>query len=284
MYSRCNEKVVIVRRNDEAISWQGLLLSSADFNDLTEVALCKILGQKPFKTISGQDINFKGYIAHKIYRKEAGRVFPETAFYVREKADDTSDSRGFIIQEGAALRKQLMEEHAYPGGQEISGVRRLLGQLVVAKNPFLEGKWIVIISGISGPATLGIAQLLTGCMYKEFTINNLQPTTEEERMRLEEPISKYKRIVTNEVLPQKDDVGKVPYDALSEHMLNKLLTVAERSSGEVNALVEVEVCYPPRSGSSYSNDERKVIGWSFPNLTEFLGKSWMNPNNLKCHY
>jgi hypothetical protein len=119
-----------------------------------------------------------------------------------------------------------MEGHAYPGDHQVKGVRKLLGQLVVAKNPFAEGKWIVIISGISGPATLGIAQMLTGCMYKEFTINNLQSVNQEEKTVIESAVSDC-RGVLGEGNPQTpSDVGRVPYDALSEHMLSKLLKVA----------------------------------------------------------
>jgi hypothetical protein len=65
-------------------------------------------------------------------------------------------------------------------------------------------------------------------------------------------------------------------------MLERLLAVAAKTNGEVNALVTVDVYYPPRSGARYSNDERKVIGWEFPDLGDFLGMEWANPNDLKC--
>lgn len=260
----------------------SIIVASADVNDLTEVALCKILGKTPFTKISDEDKQFKGYIAHKKYAKEAEKTFPETAFYVREKA--TNDSRGFIIREGTMVKKQLMEAHAYPGDHKVNGIRKLLGQLVVAKNPFADGKWIVIISGISGPATLGIAQMLTGCMYKEFTVNNLQPRSEDEKTVIEEAVLKYRTLVGEGNLKPNSDIGRVPYDALSEHMLSKLLKVTEHTAGEVNALVAVDVYYPLRGETTYSNDERKVIAWDFPDLTEFVGTIWANPSNLKCSH
>ncbi|NTW16607.1 MAG: hypothetical protein HGA41_04000, partial [Syntrophaceae bacterium] len=259
-----------------------IIVASADVNDLTEVALCNVLGLEPFTPILATNKKFKGYIAHKKYSTKAEQLFPETAFYVREKGDE--DSRGFIIQEGAALRKELMEKHAYPKGGEMSGVRRLLGQLVVAKNPFTKGKWIVIVSGISGPATLGIAQMLTGCMYKEFTINNLGKGDDAVRNQIEEPVSRYSTIVREGSPLPLTDVGRIPYEALSEHMLTNILKTAELSQGEVNALIAVDVYYPPKSDSTYSNDERKIIGWEFVDITDFLGKPWANPNDLGCRF
>jgi hypothetical protein len=258
-----------------------IIVGSADVNDLTEVALCTILGQEPFKPILESNKKFKGYIAHKKYSKDAEQDFPVTAFYVREK--DDVDSRGFIVQDGAALRKELMEAHAYPKSGQDSGVKRLLGQLVVAKNPFAKGKWIVIISGISGPATLGIAQMLTGCMYKEFTINNLKPITTSDWEQVEETANQYATMVRDgSPLPMEDGTW-LPYESLSEFMLTDLLRVAEKSDGEINALIAVDVYYPQKTDSTYSNDERRVVGWKFLDISEYLGKDWANPNNLVCH-
>ena len=255
-----------------------IIVASADVNDLTEVALSEILGPAPFIKISPDDPTFKGYIARKIYKNGPINVFPDTAFYLREDAGE--DSRGFIIREGR-IRESLMEKHASPADEEINGVYHLLGQLVVAKNPKAKGKWIIIISGISGPATLGIAQMLTGCMYKEFTINSA--SLDIEKQKVDSLINQY-RTKIKEWLPLDIDPGKVPYDSLSEHMIEKLLTIARRSGGEVNALVTVDVYYPPRNASRYSNDERKVIGWEFPNLSKVIGTKWANPNGLKCQH
>lgn len=257
-----------------------IIIGSADVNDLTEVALCKVLGQKPFSPIDVNNKKFKGYIAHKKYAKDALQDFPLTAFYVREKAD--VDSRGFIVQEGAALRNEIMEDHAYPKSGQDSGVKTLLGQLVVAKNPIVEKKWIVIISGISGPATLGIAQMLTGCMYKEFTINNLKSCDTAEWQQVEDVVNKYSAIVRDGSSLPIEDGARLPYAALSEHMLTTLLKVVKRSEKGVNALIAVDVYYPQKTDSTYSNDERRVIGWNFLDISEKMGKDWANPNDLGC--
>lgn len=290
-----------LERLKEQLQDNSIIIGSADVNDLTEVALCKILDQTPFSQILDTDARFTGYIAYKKYSKRTEKNFPETAFYKRD--NDNSDSRGFIIQEGAALRKELMERHVSPGANDLGGVRRLLGQLVVAKNPFAPGKWIVIISGISGPATLGIAQMLTGCMYEEFTINNKQQDQKDKQQDQKELsheiktfISKYSETAKAESPLQNIETCKVvcnalseylvndrvAYDTLSEYMLSRLLEIANKEGGEVNALVSVYVYHPTPSETSYSNDERKVIVWDFPNLSDFMKRSWSNPNSLWC--
>ena len=67
-------------------------------------------------------------------------------------------------------------------------------------------------------------------------------------------------------------------------MLGKILKVMQNSDGQVNALVAVDVYYPTKEGARYSNDERKVIAWDFPDLKTIVGKVWPNPNNLTCSY
>ena len=167
----------------------------------------------------------------------------------------------------------------------MSGVKRLLGQLVVARNPFADQKWIVIISGISGPATLGIAQMLTGCMYKEFTINNAHPIENaKDREQVENALGHYRKIVREGSPLPFGESGYLPYDALSEHMLTFLLTMAAKSQGQINALIAVDVYYPEKSDSTYSNDERRVVGWEFIDVSDFLGKAWANPNDLASSF
>jgi hypothetical protein len=70
----------------------------------------------------------------------------------------------------------------------------------------------------------------------------------------------------------------IEYDFLSEKLLGELIRKSE--DGECNTLINVGVCYPEKSGTSYSNDERKVIGWSYCDIGRFLKKQWPNPAKL----
>ncbi|MFZ1086124.1 MAG: hypothetical protein WAN35_14260, partial [Terracidiphilus sp.] len=215
-----------------------IIVGSADVNDLTEVALAGILGEKPFEEIPETKVSFKGYIAHKCYAEETKKQFPEMAFYLRHLAE--KPSRGFMIQDGGAFRLDLMEDHAFPADQQARGVRKLLGQLVVAKNPFAPGKWILIISGISGPATLGIAQMLTGCMYEEFTINSPESISESEKDTVDKCVKRYRELIPA-VSPSESDIRRMPYGSLSEQVLERLLKISDKHEGEANAIVQVDV-------------------------------------------
>lgn len=267
----------------EYVNWlKGLLrensiiVASADVNDLTEIALCEIYKKKPFQEIDADDTSFTGYIAYKAYSKKV--VQPtRNAFYYRAPEDVSTEDeeRGFLIREGANSTRYTAK-HEYPGNSKDAGPRNLLGQLVVAKNPFADDKWIVIIAGISGPATLGIAQMLTGCMYKEFTVKST--SMEKDKSKIEASIMDYKKGFLNNIEGMDKSTPGIEYDSLSEKLIGELLQKSE--DGECNALVNVGVYYPERTETSYSNDERKVIGWNFCDIGKFLKKSWPNPAKL----
>lgn len=294
----------------------SIIIGSADVNDLTEIALCEILKQKSFTQIpNNKDMKFKGYIAYKQYSKHdldtrdsnvpsvssrSSEVTLDNAFYIREEGD--SDIRGFLIRESGRPDELMKADHCNPGDIKTGCVNELYGQLVVAKDPDTE-KWIVIISGISGPATLGIAQMLTGCMYEEFTVNKIKVAdSKEEQEKYTKDLIEIKKCVktvadknktfTDKVIiPSLEaDDFRVPYDNLSESMLSSLFKIIKdetRKIGNsfkgVNALITVHVYYPSIK-EGYSNDERKVIIWEFSNISPYVGQQWFNPNNLRCTY
>ncbi len=259
----------------EMLKRNSIIVASSDVNDLTEVALSGIFKRDPFMKISKDDLKFKGYIAYKAYSKPTS-IFPEMAFYRRIEGSK-EDKRGYILKEGRDEKLYDMP-HLYPSISKDSVVKDLLGQLVVARNPFIDGKWIIIVSGISGPSTFGIAQMLTGAVYPEFTINKLNRKNSNFKS-IQLLINEY--IKTNPSLESyyKADDSTISYDSLSESML-KLLSENASKDGEINALINVGVYYPSKDDTSYSNDDRKIIAWSYSNLTEFLGKEWQNPSNL----
>ena len=263
----------IIWLKNQMIDKNCIIVASADVNDLTEIALSEILGKEPFKKIYDNDLDFQGYIAYKMYTgdKEAPD-FPETAFYRREVGK--KEDRGFIIKEGMTDHK-FTKEHSYPS-DDVAGLRILLGQLVVARNPLSKDKWVIVISGISGPATLGIAQLLTGCMYSEFTINDSERLAKENGVLIKTAISEYTSASGLKESHIHVEENRIDHGALSEELLAKLLEVSD--TNETNSIVGVGVYYP--EDQDYSNDERKIIAWYFPELTTIVGHQWDNPSKL----
>lgn len=125
--------------------------------------------------------------------------------------------------------------------------------------------------------------MLTGCMYEEFTINSEQQDRDKIIREINAPQKLEVSTIVRNALSEYTPTGRVAYDTLSEQMLSRLLDIA-KDDGEVNALVSVDVYYPPRSETSYSNDERKVVVWDFPDMSKFMKKDWANPNSLNCEY
>ena len=189
-----------------------IIVASADVNDLTEIALSEIFERQPFSKISDDVFKFKGYIAYKMYKGDKKAPdFPETAFYRREVGEQ--EDRGFVIKEGTAENK-FTKQHSYPS-DNVTGLRILLGQLVVSRNPVSKDKWMIVISGISGPATLGIAQMLTGCMYSEFTINDTDPLAKENSELIQQAISDYSKESDLKEIYIHFDENKIEHGALS---------------------------------------------------------------------
>jgi hypothetical protein len=338
-------------QKDEYASWlrsqlkdkNCIIVASADVNDLTEVALCDIFNhqklfgkgdgtdriQKPFEPIPEGEYRFRGFIAYKKYSPSVGRSKggnrreeeieeKENAFYKREA--NNQNERGFIARRGK-MEAPVVQAHASLI-EDDKGLKELLGQLIVARNPHGQKKWIIIISGISGPATLGIAQMLTGCIYKEFTTNGISPEREvcsdavleecknlnidskyapappnncpnkpknlkEEKKEhdcrecIYRAISTFTEKFAEQTVPFDKKELKIPYDALSEKLLEKLISSSREN--ECNAIITVGVYYPGTSrtqSTAYSNDERKIVAWAFTNLTPELESEWKNPTTL----
>lgn len=280
------------RPSDEQINWlqdqladkNCIIVASSDVNDLTEIALSEIWKRKPFEPVVDKEM-FDGFIAYKTYPKgRISSIAPSTFYRCHPTTENKPPERGFILRLGAnTTERHIVEDHFFPDEPEAHGAHILLGQLVVARNPFplpkgSDNKWLIIISGISGPATLGIAQMLTGCVYSEFTIN---------KIRSEESSDDFQNVIES-ILRNGDFVKKLQisgmeqnfyrYDELSEIRLKELNKILddEKCKG-VNALVYIGVYYPEHK---QFHDERKIISWSFVDLSVAADIKQPNPRAI----
>ncbi|MBV6439097.1 MAG: hypothetical protein EPGJADBJ_00729 [Saprospiraceae bacterium] len=260
-----------------------ILIGSPDVNDLVEIALCAIWKKAPFKRIKNNDLDFSGYIPYKKYNQKPGEI-SEMAFFrydIDSKAKE--EKRGFIIKDGTHETK-FEQPHNYPGDDNETGeVRTLLGQLVVVENPFSSDKRLIIISGISGPATLGIAQMLTGCVYKEFTTNAYQKSNligDEIKIKnnLNAATNNFTKSISKSInlFPTGLDFHNISYDDLSEFFLERINSKFHNQ--EFQALINIYVYYPE---IDFTNDERKVLAWNFPALNDLAGNNrFENPGKI----
>ncbi|KAF0143651.1 MAG: hypothetical protein FD156_2461 [Nitrospirae bacterium] len=250
-----------------------IIVASSDVNDLTEIALAALWGKEPFKSLDDNDANFNDFIAFKSYKKDV-KPMPPSAFFRYET--NPAPQRGFLLRQGNRKNEQqIVEDHFFPDEIVAEGVHILLGQLIVAKNPFPRphgsDNWIIVISGISGPATLGIAQMLTGCVYSEFTVNSLKTKSEQEFNTIVKWLEDSKNRTTLGISDNTVAIPNIAYDAMSEQRLEVLnLKIKNR----VCALISVGVYYPQMR---QSHDERKIVAWNFTNIKEKIGANRENP-------
>jgi hypothetical protein len=163
----------------------AIVVASPDVNPITEFLLHKIyqvrLPLEPFEHCDEPD--FDGMVVVKRLLKEHQKTgdtgvtpgdrgqetvlkpFPRL-FYREEKPDSGDPDRGFREHK---RRQELRQEpdllQTYLSQDECREPFDLLGHLVVARYP-IEGdhgsNLVVLLNGVSGPATFGLAQLLTG--------------------------------------------------------------------------------------------------------------------------
>ncbi|MCL2476603.1 hypothetical protein [Candidatus Bathycorpusculum sp.] len=272
-----------------------IIIASPDVNDLTEVALCEIYGKKPFPYVTELTDNEKvcGFIPCKFFSKASNKyVVRKHVFYSRMVGNKKEDERGFLVGDGKHDPEELLEKHTYIGHNNTRDSSMLLGLLVVANNPLAEGGKIISISGLSGPATFGIAQLLTGCIYDEFTVDplvnlkkNLHPDFEVMKSVAEFMETRMSDLNTPEStvfeIAKKaggDVTGIViNYNTLSEKIIEKIGTSFEGSNHGCAAIIEVGVYYPERTNDNDKKDDRKIIAF---NLKKWKGLAKKITNNI----
>lgn len=168
-----NRQEAFTREYREGIKSQlehccAIVIASPDVNPVTEYLLNKVYKVKappnPFDPC--KEPNFNGYVVLKQTEKAEEKaatnipVFPR--YFYQIEHNQQKEQRGFAIQSRVNRDKseQLMRE--YFSQNDASQDFKLLGHLVVAYYPPESNNLIVLLNGVSGPATFALAQILTG--------------------------------------------------------------------------------------------------------------------------
>ena len=266
----------------------SIIIGSPDVNPVCEYVLNRIYevseSDQEFKPIIPLTVcdqpEFNGYIMVKERKKKdlekrkkeeeylLGKDyerFPRLFFIEKEIEDDACESRGFIKHTGTTNEKQYFE-HFYSQNEDISSNAEkrfnLIGHLLVAKYPLedknqeksedkIEDKnFVLLLNGVSGPATFALAQILTGG-DTDSQANDFNSNSESERM-------------------------------LSE--INWRLNLKEDAIG-VQGLVKIVIAnnQDPREGRFIADsDIRKIISWSwYPGHPKSIYKRKNIEQNLK---
>jgi len=151
-----------------------IIVASADVNPLTEVVLAHAYGldgmcfKDPKEHELSEREKKKAVIALKGW--ETGnsgnkKLVTIPTFFSRSGQDENLDKgkRGFLIYGNAKPLQELYKSQDSVSHDESSFI--LLSHLVVMKNPFYsknKDTIIVLLNGVSGPGTFGLAEILTG--------------------------------------------------------------------------------------------------------------------------
>lgn len=163
----------------------AIVIASSDVNPVTEFLLHKLyevrntepfhdFGEPQDKTLPvfWEEADFDGYVLMKRLEREPSefkRLFCRNRDIApTQPPKDGMDPkemlrRGFAMHHRRSVdmtEEQLFSQYVPQSGQEAPFW--LLGHLVVARNPFSTQNIVVILNGVSGPATFGLAQMLTG--------------------------------------------------------------------------------------------------------------------------
>lgn len=171
-----------------------IIIASSDVNPFTEVVLGKIYGipqNKWFKEFGSRQI--KNYnaaavvaIKQKIDSRESKKDKkpdkpPKRVFYREELISKGRTQRGF--ESSAMAPTRIMEK--FISQTEAGDDFNVPAHLLIVQNPFGgKGKYIIVLNGISGPATFALTHVLTGGKSEEFVDygGNFDPYSKSEKM------------------------------------------------------------------------------------------------------
>jgi len=161
-----------------------ILIASPDVNPLTEIALGTVYGVPDEQLFAeGEDIA-KYPNAMVVFKEKSEIVEPKAKrfFYKEAHQGPGRSRRGF---ESAQLPDgMLLETFESQLDEEVSQYD-VFGHMVIMPNKFGDGpgdKYIIVLNGVSGPATFALTHVLTGGVTKEFVSygNEFNPEAESE--------------------------------------------------------------------------------------------------------
>ena len=185
---------VYIEKLEEMVSEKNcVIIASPDVNPLTELLLGKIYGVDK-EDWFGADPEFdaanhapNAVVAFKRKPVEEGATADNTrvnSTFYREYTDQGERDRGFLAPfvKNKKIAGSFVSQTATPEPFTVHA------HLVVVPNPYCSKsetqKFIVILNGVSGPATFALTHVLTGGVSREFVSygQNFDPNSESEKI------------------------------------------------------------------------------------------------------
>lgn len=149
-----------------------VVIASPDVNPLTEIMLGRLFGVDDEELFA--ELRLPPNSAFIVYKKrKKSQESPDArrdgmtarAFYREAAGEDAVDKRGFLSRGGFQKGDEVLFDY-YGQNEYQREAFKIYAQLIVARNPFTTGeqppRYVVILNGVSGPATFALTQVLTG--------------------------------------------------------------------------------------------------------------------------
>jgi hypothetical protein len=216
-----------------------VLVASPDVNPLTEIMLGHMY-QVPFDLLFKESKDIQRYPNAIVAVKErtanpqlTALAAPSRFFYKEIASAQNEQRRGF--ESSQIIAGRVIERFVSQTAEKRESFH-VIGHLAIIRNPFRsEGsssnKFIIVLNGVSGPATFALTHVLTGGVTKEFVAykDSFSPEAESESILAE--------------ILEKTSIDKFDY-------LDCLVTV------EVGPSDKEEMTSP------FASDWRRILAWS----------------------
>jgi len=252
---------------DKLKNGNNIILASADVNDLTEVALAIHAGIEPFISKLFENHTFNGIVGFK--SKEQVAISTPSVYFQQVSDDKSKGERGFFDIMGGTIRKERTHKTTYVSYSEKTeqGYTVYHSHIAKLKLP-LTNHWTVILQGITGPATLGIAQAFTGALSEQFTIFN-PLILDTIRRDLLNKVAIQSKTLQSALGKQNGTYNSSILKDHSEYMASELTSDKFDQNDAVEGIVKVYVM----DGKDEYHDDRTIIWWDF----EFPPRKMVKP-------
>ncbi len=254
-----------------------VVIASPDVNPLTEILLGR-LNKVPDSALFSDGFkpksNTHAIIVYKQRKKAqpAGADHPATdgaraassdtagrdskiakrAFYQEVTGNENVEQRGFLSEGFADDNTRMLPYYGQNEHQRLEGNHfHIYAQLIVARNPFTEAgrppRYVIILNGVSGPATFALTHVLTGGGNEEF---------ESYRESQFDPAASSESIL-NKLLPRMDDSGL----GCIESVIKVRVGVNPRKEPTEVGERSPKMPYRNTAGTGATFDWRRILSW-----------------------
>jgi len=239
---------------DKLSGGNSIILASADVNDMTEVALATHAGVEPFVSQSWKHPSFNGVVGFKV-RDEAAFSTPSVYFQSIDPSE-AKGRRGFYNVQGGSRHPERTYGSPYVPYSETTKNGYSVYFSHVAKFRIEESNhWTVVLQGITGPATFGVAQALTGGVNEQFTVFS-SAVSAEKRDTLFRAVAKESVTLAKFLGREGTQVSPALFEEHAESVTESL-TAAFDADDPVEAVIQVYIM----DGGDTRHDERLIIWW-----------------------